>query len=74
MLTMLRKLTPVLAAVLAGALVALFTNLAGLGDVVTMLIGALVLIPLVAIGTPHAVGIRPLRLARRPPGRQAAEG
>jgi hypothetical protein len=59
-----RKVTPLLAAAVAGALVALVTNLAGLSNLATMLVGALVLIPVVAIGTPLAFGVNPAGIAR----------
>jgi len=71
---MVRKVTPLLAAAVAGVLVALATNLTGLSDLATMLVGALVLIPVVAVGTPLAFGVNPLGLLRRPHGRTAAEG
>jgi len=61
---MVRKVTPLLAAAVAGVLVALATNLTGLSDLATMLVGALVLIPVVAIGTPLAFGVSPAGLVR----------
>lgn len=64
-----RKSFPLLAAALTGALVALATNLIGLSDHATMFVGALVLVPVVAIGTPLAFRVDPLGLlhVRRPP-------
>lgn len=56
---MYRKLIPLLAAAATGAMVALGTNLAGMSDAATMVIGALALIPVVLIGTPVAFGINP---------------
>ncbi len=68
-----RKLTPVLAAAVAGALVALTINLVGLGDVAAAVVAALALTLVVAVGTPLAFGITPLAVVRRRRGRSPAE-
>jgi len=69
----MRKLTPVLATAVAAAVVALTTNLVGLGDVAAVAVAALVLTLVVAVGTPLAFGITPLAVVRRRRGRTPAE-
>ncbi|MEJ7716861.1 MAG: hypothetical protein WKF31_02450 [Thermoleophilaceae bacterium] len=68
-----RKMTPVLVSAGAGALIALTTNVVGLGDLAATVIAGLVLTLVVAVGTPLAFGITPLAVVRRRRGRAPVE-